>query len=119
MAGGMLAVVLTIGINIHADHYDRSSGTTESGFTAKFIDAQTPKEYRIASRSDEALAGVRYYSIAYDNESEQQYVPFGFENIGVISVQDSEDVIESTENGIAGDLGVLGMAACAARRWKS
>ena len=181
-AGGILAVVLTIGINIHAgyaDHYDSSSGTTESGFTAEFIDAQTPKEYRIASQSDEALAvdlyaqttgeqgdyrytgrdltynagaqkgvpstqffwsltsdvvsdffqelgvleeqnfcytglddrtilealaGVRYYSIAYDNESEQQYVPFGFEDIGVISVQDSEDVIEFTENGIAGDL---------------
>ncbi len=30
----------------------------------------------------EALAGVQYYSIAYDNSYEQQFVPYGFTDLG-------------------------------------
>lgn len=30
----------------------------------------------------EALAGVQYYSIAYDNSFEQQFVPYGFTDLG-------------------------------------
>ena len=95
-------------------------------------DGKEKEQHGNADSNTEGTAGKGTHAVSFvcidgrrnaggcaDHWNQQQYVPFGFENIGVISVQDSEDVIESTENGIAGDLGVLGMAACAARRWKS
>ncbi len=33
----------------------------------------------------EALAGVQYYSIAYDNSFEQKFVPYGFSDIGTVA----------------------------------
>ncbi len=33
----------------------------------------------------EALAGVQYYSIAYDNSFEQKFVPYGFTDIGTVA----------------------------------
>lgn len=33
----------------------------------------------------EALAGVQYYSIAYDNSFEQKFVPYGFTDVGTVA----------------------------------
>ena len=33
----------------------------------------------------ETLAGVQYYTIAYDNSYEQQFVPYGFEDCGTVA----------------------------------
>ena len=52
----------------------------------------------------EELAGVRYYTIAYDNETERQYVPFGFEDVGTVPVYETKETA-LTGNGIEGELG--------------
>ncbi len=37
-----------------------------------------------------ALAGVRYYSLAYDNDSERMYVPYGFDALGSYAAEPTE-----------------------------
>lgn len=36
----------------------------------------------------EALAGVKYYTITYDNDGEKQFVPYGFADCGTVSAAD-------------------------------
>lgn len=54
----------------------------------------------------EALAGVQYYSIAYDNSFEQKFVPYGFTDIGTVAGESGvpeevrEELAEDRQGGI-------------------
>lgn len=51
----------------------------------------------------EALAGVKYYTIAYDNDYEKQFVPYGFADCGTVEAWNSAENLQEKSGAVYGD----------------
>ena len=51
----------------------------------------------------EALAGVKYYTIAYDNDYEKQFVPYGFADCGTVEAWNSAESLQEKSGAVYGD----------------
>lgn len=51
----------------------------------------------------EALAGVKYYTIAYDNDYEKQFVPYGFANCGTVEAWNPAENLQEKSGAVYGD----------------
>ena len=79
-----------------ADFFKALGVNEEQNFSYTGLDDRTALE---------ALAGVKYYTIAYDNDYEKQFVPYGFADCGTVEAwdPDSAESLQEKSGAVYGD----------------
>ena len=77
-----------------ADFFKALGVNEEQNFSYTGLDDRTALE---------ALAGVKYYTIAYDNDYEKQFVPYGFEDCGTVEAWNSAESLQEKSGAVYGD----------------
>ena len=77
-----------------ADFFKALGVNEEQNFSYTGLDDRT---------SLEALAGVKYYTIAYDNDYEKQFVPYGFADCGTVEAWNSAESLQEKSGAVYGD----------------
>lgn len=77
-----------------ADFFKALGVNEEQNFSYTGLDDRTALE---------ALAGVKYYTIAYDNDYEKQFVPYGFADCGTVEAWNSADSLQEKSGAVYGD----------------
>ena len=79
-----------------ADFFKALGVNEEQNFSYTGLDDRTALE---------ALAGVKYYTIAYDNDYEKQFVPYGFADCGTVEAWNSAESLQEKSGAVYGDDG--------------
>ena len=77
-----------------ADFFKALGVNEEQNFSYTGLDDRTALE---------ALAGVKYYTIAYDNDYEKQFVPYGFADCGTVEAWNSAESLQEKSGAVYGD----------------
>ena len=77
-----------------ADFFKALGVNEEQNFSYTGLDDRTALE---------ALAGVKYYTIAYDNDYEKQFVPYGFADCGTVEARNSAESLQEKSGAVYGD----------------
>ena len=77
-----------------ADFFKALGVNEEQNFSYTGLDDRTALE---------ALAGVKYYTIAYDNDYEKQFVPYGFADCGTVEAWNPEESLQEKSGAVYGD----------------
>lgn len=77
-----------------ADFFKALGVNEEQNFSYTGLDDRTAME---------ALAGVKYYTIAYDNDYEKQFVPYGFADCGTVEAWNSAESLQEKSGAVYGD----------------
>ena len=77
-----------------ADFFKALGVNEEQNFSYTGLDDRTALE---------ALAGVKYYTIAYDNDYEKQFVPYGFADCGIVEAWNSAESLQDKSGAVYGD----------------
>lgn len=77
-----------------ADFFKALGVNEEQNFSYTGLDDRTALE---------ALAGVKYYTIAYDNDYEKQFVPYGFADYGTVEAWNSAESLQEKSGAVYGD----------------
>lgn len=77
-----------------ADFFKALGVNEEQNFSYTGLDDRTALE---------ALAGVKYYAIAYDNDYEKQFVPYGFADCGTVEAWNSAESLQEKSGAVYGD----------------
>lgn len=77
-----------------ADFFKALGVNEEQNFSYTGLDDRTALE---------ALAGVKYYTIAYDNDYEKQFVPYGFADCGTVEAWNSAESLQEKSGAEYGD----------------
>lgn len=77
-----------------ADFFKALGVNEEQNFSYTGLDDRT---------SLEALAGVKYYTIAYDNDYEKQFVPYGFADCGTVEAWNPAESLQEKSGAEYGD----------------
>ena len=77
-----------------ADFFKALGVNEEQNFSYTGLDDRT---------SLEALAGVKYYTVAYDNDYEKQFVPYGFADCGTVEAWNSAESLQEKSGAVYGD----------------
>lgn len=77
-----------------ADFFKALGVNEEQNFSYTGLDDRTALE---------ALAGVKYYTIAYDNDYEKQFVPYGFANCGTVEAWNPAESLQEKSGAVYGD----------------
>ena len=77
-----------------ADFFKALGVNEEQNFSYTGLDDRTALE---------ALAGVKYYTIAYDNDYEKQFVPYGFADCGIVEAWNSAESLQEKSGAVYGD----------------
>lgn len=77
-----------------ADFFKALGVNEEQNFSYTGLDDRTALE---------ALAGVKYYTIAYDNDYEKQFVPYGFADCGTVEAWNPAESIQEKSGAVYGD----------------
>lgn len=77
-----------------ADFFKALGVNEEQNFSYTGLDDRTALE---------ALAGVKYYTIAYDNDYEKQFVPYGFADCGTVEAWNSAESLQEKSGAAYGD----------------
>lgn len=77
-----------------ADFFKALGVNEEQNFSYTGLDDRTALE---------ALAGVKYYTIAYDNDYEKQFVPYGFADCGTVEAWNPAESLQEKSGAEYGD----------------
>ena len=77
-----------------ADFFKALGVNEEQNFSYTGLDDRTALE---------ALAGVKYYTIAYYNDYEKQFVPYGFADCGTVEAWNSAESLQEKSGAVYGD----------------
>lgn len=77
-----------------ADFFKALGVNEEQNFSYTGLDDRTALE---------ALAGVKYYTIAYDNDYEKQFVPYGFADCGTVEAWNPAESLQEKSGAVYGD----------------
>ena len=77
-----------------ADFFKALGVNEEQNFSYTGLDDRTALE---------ALAGVKYYTIAYDNDYEKQFVPYGFADCGAVEAWNPAECLQEKSGAEYGD----------------
>lgn len=77
-----------------ADFFKTLGVNEEQNFSYTGLDDRTALE---------ALAGVKYYTIAYDNDYEKQFVPYGFADCGAVEAWNPAESLQEKSGAVYGD----------------
>lgn len=77
-----------------ADFFKALGVNEEQNFSYTGLDDRT---------APEALAGVKYYTIAYDNDYEKQFVPYGFADCGTVEAWNPAESLQEKSGAVYGD----------------
>lgn len=77
-----------------ADFFKALGVNEEQNFSYTGLDDRTALE---------ALAGAKYYTIAYDNDYEKQFVPYGFADCGTVEAWNSAESLQEKSGAVYGD----------------